>query len=71
MSWRNIWRSALIITLSIALVIVLIIAGLIGFTFFAYSLGGDHSFSTNEIDAALVQTVTDAVIENSDSVAES
>lgn len=56
MSWRSIWRSALIMTLSIALVIVLIIAGLIGFTLFAYSLGGDHSFPTNEIDAALVQT---------------
>lgn len=56
MSWRNIWRSALIITLSIALVVVLIVTGLIGFTFFAYSFGGDHIFSTNEIDAALVQT---------------
>ena len=56
MKWRGIWRSALIMTLSIALIMILFIAGIIGFTIFAYTLSNDSNFSTNDIDAALVQT---------------
>lgn len=56
MKWRGIWRSALIMTLSIALIMILFIAGIIGFTIFAYMLSNDSNFSTNDIDAALVQT---------------
>ena len=56
MKWRGIWRSALIMTLSIALIMILFIAGIIGFTILAYTLSNDSNFSTNDIDAALVQT---------------
>lgn len=56
MRWRNIWRSALVMTLSMALIFVLFIAGIIGFMVMAFKLNTDGNFSTNTIDEALVQT---------------
>lgn len=56
MRWRGIWRSALVMTLSMAMIVLLFLAGLVGFTVLAWSLKSDNNFSTNDIDAALTQT---------------
>lgn len=56
MRWRGIWRSALVMTLSVAIIVLLFLAGLAGFMVLTWSLKSDSNFSTNEIDAALSKT---------------
>ena len=52
----GIWRSALIMTLAMALIVVLFLLGILGYMVLTFKLNVDANFSTNTIDEALVQT---------------
>lgn len=53
---KGLWRSSLVMTLSVTLIFVLFIIGLVGFMILAFTLNTDANFSTNGIDEALVQS---------------
>lgn len=52
----GIWRSALVMTLAMALIVVLFLLGILGYMVLTFKLNVDANFSTNTIDEALVQT---------------
>ena len=50
----GIWRSALIMTLAMALIVVLFLLGILGYMVLTFKLNVDANFSTSTIDEALV-----------------
>lgn len=56
--FKGLWRSALVMTLSVTLIFILFIIGLIGFMVLSFTLNTEANFSTNGVDEALVKTET-------------